>query len=100
MNWLRLPFEPRYLVLTGVVLATVVCAALSVVYVTFLIPTAIAGVLTLIGIHDLFQTRHSILRSHPLAAHMRFLFEKIRPEIRQYLIEDDLNGTPFPRKKR
>src|SRR5262249_4740096 len=44
--------------------------------------------------------RHSVLRNYPIAAHFRFLLEQIRPEIRQYFLEDDSTGTPFARKKR
>ena len=53
-----------------------------------------------LGLYDLTQTRHSILRNYPIAGHMRFLFEKVRPEIRQYFFEDDKSGTPFSRDKR
>jgi glutamate synthase domain-containing protein 2 len=53
-----------------------------------------------LGLRDFFQTRHAILRNYPITAHLRFLFEKIRPEMRQYFFEDDKNGLPFPRDKR
>ena len=58
------------------------------------------GCLALLGLHDLFQTRHSLLRNYPLLAHLRFLQEKIRPEIRQYFLESDLDGVPFNRSTR
>ena len=54
----------------------------------------------LIGLHDLRQTRHAVLRNYPVAAHLRFLLEAIRPEMRQYFFEGDKDGTPFPRDKR
>ncbi len=53
-----------------------------------------------LGVHDLTQTRHSILRNYPVAAHLRFLLEHIRPEMRQYFFEGDKDGAPFPRDKR
>lgn len=53
-----------------------------------------------LGIHDLLQTRHAILRNYPIAAHMRFMLEGFRPEIRQYFFEGDKDGAPFPRDKR
>ena len=40
------------------------------------------GALILLGIYDLLQTRHAILRNYPVLGHMRFLLEFIRPEIR------------------
>ena len=47
------------------------------------------GVLVLTGLRDVVQTRHAILRNYPVIGHLRFLLEFIRPEIRQYFIEDD-----------
>ncbi|MEQ8332340.1 FMN-binding glutamate synthase family protein [Nisaea sp.] len=61
---------------------------------------AVAGPLTLLGIRDLLQSRHSLLRNYPVLAHMRWLFEGIRPEIRQYLIESDADAYPFNREQR
>jgi len=56
--------------------------------------------LTLLGIWDLRQTHHSILRNYPILGHLRFLFEAIRPEIRQYLVENDTEEEPFSRAQR
>src|SRR6201996_7263114 len=53
-----------------------------------------------VGVYDMLQTRHSITRNFPLVGHMRFLLEDIRPEIYQYFIESDTNGTPFNRQNR
>jgi len=61
---------------------------------------AVAGPLALLGLYDLRQTRHSLLRNYPVVAHMRWLFEGIRPEIRQYLIESDADAFPFNREQR
>ena len=57
-------------------------------------------VLTLIGLRDLIQRRHAVLRNYPVIGHMRFLLEDIRPEIRQYLIESDSDELPFSREAR
>lgn len=46
---------------------------------------------------DLLQRRHSILRNYPLAGHLRFLAEAIRPELQQYFIERNFDGRPFDR---
>ena len=53
-----------------------------------------------IGIRDLRQTRHAILRNYPVIGHLRFLFEWVRPEIRQYFIESDNEASPFSRQQR
>ena len=66
----------------------------------FLLPLALFAVLTGMGIYDVVQTRHSILRNYPILGHMRFFFEGIRPEIRQYLIESDQDEEPFSRDDR
>ncbi len=62
--------------------------------------TAVPCALVLLGIWDLLQPRHSILRNYPVIGHMRWLFEMIRPEIRQYLVEDENEATPFSRAQR
>ncbi len=59
-----------------------------------------SGALICIGLHDIIQTKRSILRNYPILAHFRFLFELIRPEIRQYLLEEDSAATPFSRNQR
>ena len=64
------------------------------------LPLILFAWLTLLGVYDITQTRHSILRNYPVLGHMRFLFEGIRPEIRQYLIESDQDEEPFSRDDR
>ncbi|MGC1502532.1 MAG: FMN-binding glutamate synthase family protein [Sulfitobacter sp.] len=66
----------------------------------FLLPFLLFAVLTVMGIYDITQTKHSILRNYPVLGHMRFFFEGIRPEIRQYLIESDQDEEPFSRDSR
>lgn len=59
-----------------------------------------AWLLTLVGLHDLSQTKHAILRNYPIIGHLRFFLELIRPEIRQYFLESDTDEVPFSRVKR
>jgi glutamate synthase domain-containing protein 2 len=58
------------------------------------------GLLVILGLYDLIQSRHSILRNYPLWGHFRFIFEFIRPEIRQYFVEGDTEERPFSRVQR
>jgi Glutamate synthase domain 2 len=58
------------------------------------------GPLILLGIFDITQKSHSILRNFPILGHMRFLLEEIRPEIFQYFVESDTSGRPFNREQR
>ena len=44
-----------------------------------------------------FQTHHSILRNHPILGQLRYLFEKLGPEFRFYITDEDNNGKPFSR---
>ena len=62
--------------------------------------TAIAVVLSLLGLIDLLQTRHAVRRNYPILGRLRYLVESVRPEIRQYLIEGDNERTPFSRAQR
>jgi len=56
--------------------------------------------LVLIYLYDVIQTKHSILRNFPVLGHIRFLFEFIRPEIRQYFVAGDQEERPFDRETR
>lgn len=60
----------------------------------------IAGVLVLVGIYDLLQRKHTILRNFPVIGHLRYLLEGIGPEVRQYLIADNDADKPFNRDER
>ncbi len=60
----------------------------------------VAGALTALGFYDLAQVQHSLRRNYPLLAHFRFMFEAIRPEIRQYFVESDNEAVPFSRAQR
>jgi len=62
--------------------------------------TLLFGALSLVGINDLRQTRHSVRRNYPILGHIRYLMEFIRPEIRQYLLEGDNERLPFSRAQR
>ena len=56
--------------------------------------------IALLGLRDLFQTRHSLQRIYPVISHLRWLIEAVRPQIHQYLVEGDLEGRPFSRDMR
>ncbi|MCI4679773.1 FMN-binding glutamate synthase family protein [Rhodoblastus acidophilus] len=64
------------------------------------LPLVIFGGLTTVGVGDVLQKRHSVLRNYPILAHLRFIIEEIRPEIRQYLFESETDGAPFSRDRR
>jgi glutamate synthase domain-containing protein 2 len=51
--------------------------------------------LTLLGIYDLVQDEHNVLRNYPILGHIRFMAEYVRPQIRQYFVESNTDGKPF-----
>lgn len=59
-----------------------------------------AGFLLLVFIHDMVQKKHAILRNFPLVGHLRYLLEKIGPELRQYWVANDKEEMPFTRAER
>lgn len=91
----------RYAVFAVVALLTVVTAMIAAAYSAwFLLLTAGFGFLTLVGVYDVIQHKHGILRNYPVIGHMRYILESIRPEMRQYLIEGDRDELPFSRQDR
>jgi len=98
--WLLLvPLKPRYMLLCIALLgfAAVIAGALRYPNQAslFAAPLAFFAFFAILGLRDFFQTRHAILRNYPITAHLRFLFEKIRPEMRQYFFEDDKTDCRF-----
>ena len=97
-------FTLRFALITWPAILILVLTALMLAFpgqTWWLLPlAALCLASVLIGIRDLFQTKHAVLRNYPVAAHLRFLLEGIRPEMRQYFFEGDKDGTPFPRDKR
>jgi glutamate synthase domain-containing protein 2 len=61
---------------------------------------ALIVILAGVGVYDLAQKKHSILRNYPVLGHMRFLLESIRPELQQYFIERNYDGRPYDRDTR
>ncbi len=98
-----LSFSARF---TAPVLAVLATVGLAIAWsmmphsLTLAICFGVAAFLALVGIFDFLQTRHAVLRNYPILGHLRFFFESIRPELRQYFFEGDTDGTPFSRDRR
>ncbi|WP_102107017.1 FMN-binding glutamate synthase family protein [Oceaniglobus roseus] len=90
----------RYWAFAGTLLLTLLCLALLALTSWAWIGVAVFAGLSLVGLYDVTQTSHSILRNYPVLGHMRFLLEGIRPEIRQYFLENDQDEEPFSREDR
>ena len=106
MDTFLLPFSPRYIILTICAVVTALLLGIGVfdhnpkIWEVVLIPIVIFGALTFLGIRDLTQKSHAVLRNYPISAHIRFLLEEIRPEMRQYFFESEKDGMPFSRDTR
>ncbi len=93
-------FERRYGAVALAAGGLIVLAGLAAAHAMSWWWVALPLALCLVGIHDLTQQRHAILRNYPIWGHARFFLEFIRPEIRQYFIEDDTSEAPFSRAQR
>lgn len=86
-----------YIVIIAAVLFSLLALISSAAWWILAVPFII---LTLGGIIDLSQTKHAIRRNYPVIGNLRFFFEFIRPEIRQYFMEGDEQQLPFSRADR
>ena len=105
MQVLALAFSPRFIVLT-------LCSLLVAIFLVSAFEArsdwaAVDAVLALafvaltgLGLRDLAQTKHAVLRNYPIAAHLRFILEHLRPEMRQYFFESETDGLPVSRQQR
>jgi glutamate synthase domain-containing protein 2 len=104
METLMMPFSPRFIILTICCVVTVLLIGIGIadhkVIDIVIIPILIFGGLSLLGFRDLLQQNHAVLRNYPISAHIRFLLEEIRPEMRQYFFESEKDGMPFSRDTR
>jgi len=97
MSWIA----SRYAAFALVVVATLASLALIVTDSAWWLLLALPAIaLSILGVYDILQTAHAIRRNYPVIGNLRFIFEAIRPEIRQYFLEDDTNATPFSRSQR
>lgn len=53
-----------------------------------------------VGLQNAFQTKRAVLRNFPVLGMLRYFFEIIRPEIQQYFVESETDGTPVAREIR
>ncbi|NNK62844.1 MAG: FMN-binding glutamate synthase family protein, partial [Gemmatimonadetes bacterium] len=58
------------------------------------------GIVGLVVIYDLVQSKHAILRNFPLIGHFRYWLEAVGPELRQYIVTSNDEERPFSRDQR
>lgn len=79
---------------------TVLIALVALVRPGVLWAYAVVLPLVLLGLVDMRQERHTVLRNFPVLGHLRYFFELISPELQQYFIERSTDGRPFSRQHR
>ena len=53
-----------------------------------------------VALYDFLQRHHTLWRNYPLAARIRWGMEDLRPYLRSYVVEGDLEGRPFNHDER
>lgn len=71
----------------AVIMFTILCLLVAVPIILFVY----------IYVLDRRQKGHSVLRNYPVLGNVRYLFENIGPELRQYLFSNNREGKPFSR---
>lgn len=87
------------------IITSVIAIILTALLSYFFSPSAlwilvVIGPLIIIGLFDMIQTKHAIRRNFPVLGNFRFMLEKVRPEIMQYFVETDTEGSPINRLNR
>ena len=57
-------------------------------------------ILAVVVVHDVVQRKHAILRNYPIIGHLRYLLERVGPELRQYIVTSNNEERPFSRDQR
>ncbi len=56
--------------------------------------------IVIVALRDIMQRKHTISHNFPIVGHIRYLFESIGPEIRQYFVANNREELPFNRIER
>ncbi len=79
------------------IVVPVIIVAIAVVWPPVLWSLILILPLIIRGYADMADRKHAIISNYPLLGHMRYMLESIRPEIQQYFVETDVEGTPINR---
>jgi len=82
------------------VVAPLLVLAISTVWMPAICLLLVVVPVIILGLIDMFQTKHTIRRLYPFLGRFRYMLESVRPEIQQYFVESDTSGTPIPREFR
>ncbi len=93
-------YPVRYTALGVCVVAALLSLFTLIAFGKGLLALLVFGGLSVVGVRDLRQGYSAVRRNYPVIGNLRFMLEKIRPEMRQYFIENDTEATPFSRSQR
>jgi len=82
------------------VLLTILSLLTAFIFPLSLIPAAICAALAALGLYDQRQHGHSLMRNYPIWGRMRYVIESLGPALRQYIVENNREGTPYNRDLR
>lgn len=83
-----------------IIIGSILILILLIIDISFIWLALIFIGVAALGFYDLKQTKHSLWRNFPIIGRMRWLLESLRPPIRQYFIESDIDGVPINRQLR
>ncbi len=84
-------------VLTAIAMIIISTALTVLLSKWWFIALGIVLFVTGMGIYDMVQKKHAIMRTYPVFGRMRFWMEALRPKMYQYFIESDIDGRPINR---
>ena len=90
----------RYSLMVLAFIGAIIFALAGAVEPVFWVIAVLLGLLAVIGLYDYYQKKRAVLGNYPLIGRFRFLFESIRPELRQYFWESDTDELPYSRNQR
>ena len=93
-------FVIRQIIWAVVILYLCITILLVIFQVSSLLTLIIPVVLFVLALSDTIQKKHSIRKNYPIIGRLRYLFEGMRVELRQYFWENELDGKPFNRRER
>src|SRR5690606_9180158 len=93
-------FVIRQIIWAVVILYLCITILLVIFQGSSLLTLIIPVVLFVLALSDTIQKKHSIRKNYPIIGRLRYLFEGMRVELRQYFWENELDGKPFNRRER
>ncbi len=82
------------------IMSVTTIAIIAMYWTPILLSLVVVGPIVIIGYADILQKKHTIKKNFPVIGNIRYILEKIRPEIMQYFVETDTEGTPINRQFR